>query len=321
MSTTFSEALDHGMVRAQVERLSLHTPKLTDLSAAQLEQIAQFVVAARLRDDLERLAAIARIDYEEELKTFLGSASRTGSWGTITAYAHSLARLDDWSYKRGIFVLELSPRQVDEYIYYLRNIGRSPASIRLDVAGASSFFSFLERRFEVIRNPFRGTRARPAVVPTRKLVIPTKVELEVVLGAADPVLRAAITCMSGRGFRVGALPSLCIDAGRFTAWSKGREIFGLMPELVTEAIATARLNPRRPFSYYPAKLLSRQVKHLCSKLSKAGKVRDAFSAHDLRHYFAVNEYETNRDIYRLKVLLCHSSISTTERYLQVVKML
>jgi len=72
---------------------------------------------------------------------FLLNASRTGSWSTIRAYVYGLCRLEDWTDRHGLEVLELTPRQADECIYSLRARDLAPASIRLDAAAASAFFS------------------------------------------------------------------------------------------------------------------------------------------------------------------------------------
>ena len=63
------------------------------------------------------------------------------------------------------------------------------------------------------------------------------------------------------------------------------------------------------------------VKLLVNRMAK--KLPFEFSAHKLRHNFATNycldQYEANGqiDIYRLKVLLGHSELKTTEMYLHI----
>ena len=302
-------------------RLAFDSPQLIDLTPAQLEHLAQVVVLANLRDELKRLADLSRIDCEAEMKTFLLTVSKTGSWRTIEAYIYGIAKLDEWAWRQGLVILELNARHADDYIYDLRARGDAPATIRLAVAGVSSFFSFLERRFEVVRNPFRGTKARPANIPRRELLIPTKPELDAMLDAAEPVLAAAMTCMSERGFRIGALPTLVIEGDRFHGRSKGKEIYGHMPGSVLEAFGLAKLNPRRPFGGMDSRRLSERIRLLAQRLAKLGRVRAAFSAHDLRHYFAVTEYQKTPDLYRLKGLLGHHSVSVTERYLRTIRIL
>ena len=55
------------------------------------------------------------------------------------------------------------------------------------------------------------------------------------------------------------------------------------------------------------------------RLHREGKINAAYSAHDFRHYFAVSEYEKDKDIYKLSKLLDHSGISVTENYLRSLK--
>jgi site-specific recombinase XerD len=42
----------------------------------------------------------------------------------------------------------------------------------------------------------------------------------------------------------------------------------------------------------------------------------AYSAHDLRHLYAVTEYRKDRDLYRVSKPLGHASIQVTEKYLR-----
>jgi integrase len=49
-------------------------------------------------------------------------------------------------------------------------------------------------------------------------------------------------------------------------------------------------------------------------------VNEIYLCHDLRHYYAKEEYEKTKDIYRLLRLLNHSSVTITiEGYLRSLK--
>jgi hypothetical protein len=78
--------------------------------------------------------------------------------------------------------------------------------VRLTVAACSSFFSFLECRFDEIRNPFRGSRAKPASTWT-EAVIPNAAELKILQaqGLSHP------RCSAGPGGREGCRAALCGD--------------------------------------------------------------------------------------------------------------
>jgi len=210
----------------------------------------------------------------------------------------------------------LKAKDADDFAYTLSAEGRSPSSVRLDLASASSFFTFLERRFEAIRNPFRGTKARPAPKDVKKAVYPSLDEAMTILDALAPDVRAATAVLIYRGLRVGALPSLTIRGGRFSGRSKGKDISGEMPTQAITAIRGAGLSLSRPFEGTTETKLADGIRRKTAILEAEGKINATYSAHDFRHLYAVTEYRKNKDIYRLSKLLGHASIQVTERYLR-----
>jgi hypothetical protein len=147
------------------------------------EQKAQAVQFAALLDTAQKMIVaktFSGIDYKAEKETFLNNAGHTQSKHTSIAYRAALGRLDVWAGRQKISPLEITPAQADDFIYSLRG-ERSASSVRLDVAACSSFFTWLERRHEGIKNPFRGTRARPAKKAVRDTVIPSALEVETIV--------------------------------------------------------------------------------------------------------------------------------------------
>jgi site-specific recombinase XerD len=297
-------------------RLAAEAPELADLQPDQLEAVARMVLGQRLARDLDRKTDLAGIDYEAEKATFLETAGKTRSRHTKAAYGLAVGRLEAFSEHRGIAVLAMTAKDADDFAYSLSATGRAPASVRLDLAACSSFFTFLERRAAAIRNPFRGTKARPAKKAVRTFAVPDAEELGVLLTALGPAPRAAAVVIARRGLRAGALPSLTIRAGRFTAQSKGKDISGTLPAEAFEALRTAGLDDRAPFAGTSATKIEDAIRKTCLKLAVEGKIRAAYSAHDLRHFYAVREYRKDRDLHRVSKLLGHASIQVTETYLK-----
>jgi hypothetical protein len=66
----------------------------------------------------------------------------------------------------------------------------------------------LERRYEGIENPFRGTKARRSREKVKELKVPTEKEVEAIISGLDKYERSAAGIMAYRGLRVGALPTL-----------------------------------------------------------------------------------------------------------------
>jgi len=282
------------------------------------EMKAQTVQFAALLDTAQKMILAANligINYEAEKQTFLDNAGHTKSVFTSNTYNYSLGRLEAWADRQKINLLELTPAQADDFIYYLRG-ERSSGSVRLDVAAASSFFTFLHRRHKAIDNPFRGTRARPPSEAPKKPEIPSTEEVEIMIRELSPDLAAAVAIMALRGLRAGILSCISITGDKFSGRSKGKEVSGALPAKVIEAIKAAKLPLRRPFAEVLTNTLEKRIARAIEKLHKAGKVQARYSAHDFRHSYAVTEYRKDKDIYRVSKLLGHASIQVTEIYLR-----
>lgn len=318
MKNTAIEARPAGAlaVRDMAARIAREAPELEALTPEQLEAVARAVVGQRLAEDLRERSDMARLDYATERETFLSHAGKNGSPNTRRAYAAALDRLDAYAAFKGQQVPAMKPRDADDFGYHLATEGRASASIRRDMAAASSFLSFLARRYDFISNPFRGTPARPEKRATKAASFPTDKELAKLLPTLPPDLRAAATVMAYRGLRVGALPSLSIRGDRFTARSKGKDITGELPAKTLEAIRAAGLDARRPFEDLSETVIADRFRRATRKLAAAGTIAAAYSAHDLRHAYAVREYRKDKDLLRVKGLLNHASVTVTELYLK-----
>jgi site-specific recombinase XerD len=322
-SRFFSEALVKGVkkkgaafVKTVACRIAEDSPRLADLGVEELQKLARVVVAESLKDDLRRAADLERVPYAAERERFLARASRTGSAHTQKAYGTALSKLESWCALEGVSPVGLTPALADNWIEAEKAQGRAPSSVRLAVAGASVFFTWLERRHPEVRNPFRGSRARPLNKPRRKLAVPSEAEIGELQAAADPVLRAAIATMNGAGLRVGGLPALTIYGERFTTTTKGKEQSGVLPGEARREIERAGLSLRLPFAGKTAQQIADRFRYLAKRLQGDGKIRERYSVHDLRHAFAVRRYQETRDVYAVEKALGHANIAVTERYLR-----
>jgi site-specific recombinase XerC len=144
-----------------------------------------------------------------------------------------------------------------------------------------------------------------------------------------PIERAIIETLSLRGLRIGALPTLELKGKKYHGKSKGKVLKesgkdGItLPVKSLAAIEAAGLDMKKPFAWETrqktainANALERRINNHMGKLYRVGKIRAAYSAHDFRHYFAVNEYEKTKDIYRVSTLLGHENIAITQTYLK-----
>jgi integrase len=243
-------------------------------------------------------------------------------WGRRTrrACAAALARLDLYAARRNLDPLALKPKDADDWTYALAaerlpdGQPRAAASVRRDMAAASSCFTWPERRHDAIRSPFRDTKARPAKAARRLATYPDAAEFETILDALAPEARVAVV-MSDRGLRVGGLPALDVLGSHFKTQSKGKDIPGTMPEEALAAIRSGGLN-LNPFAGLVVPALTMRIFRTTKKLAEAGKIAATYSPHDFRHFYSVAECRKDRDIYRVSKLLGHASIQVTEIYLR-----
>jgi site-specific recombinase XerD len=215
--------------------------------------------------------------------------------------------------------LDLTPKEADDFIYDRRASGASATMIRLDVAACSSFFTWMERRHEkAIRNPFRGTKARPSAKTEKPVLIPTTEEAEKISDRLTGEAWLAFQMAWLRGLRVGALPSLTITGQNFKARSNGKDISGeiLDPELIARIKSSGLEDLKEPFRNMTETQLADRIRKVTKKMKETGEIAAAYSIHDFRHLYAITEYRKDKDLYRVMGLLNHTSIQTTEIYLK-----
>jgi site-specific recombinase XerD len=304
---------DEGLVLSGLVSFLVHeTPSLESLPRDELKAIAKAVVFDGFKESLKNRVELEKINYTEKKDTFLSRASKR-SKATFKSYTTSLDTLEAWTARRGISVLEMKAKDADAFIDSLEG---SSSRVRLRVAACSSFFTFLDRETDGrVKNPFRGTKARPKK-QTKVPEVPTWEEIETIKSVVAPPIQAAITVMVEHGLRVGALPTLVIRAGRYSGYSKGKGISGEISPKVVSAIKEAGLDARTPWANLSEDAVRNAFKYASRKLYRAGTIEAPYSVHDLRHYFAITEYRKDKDIYRLKTLLGHASIQVTEIYLR-----
>ena len=313
---TGNQLTTNNKVEKMIFNISHNSPELKDLTEEQLEQLSRIVITQNLTNELSNLSKIDKINYKMERDIFLLQVSRSGSEHTQSSYYKSLRELEKYTKKNNINILLLTPGQVDDWIYSLKG---SPNSKNLVIAGVSSFFTYMERRYSVIKNPIRGTRARPVKKPVKEIEVPSEIELMTILNSLPELEKLAVYIMSYRGLRVGSLKNLKVWGNKYQSYSKGKSIYGEFPIEVIVNIKNSDMFNKTPFNTITTNALKLRIYRQTLKLYKEGKIMSPYSCHDFRHYFSVTEYEKDKDIYRLSKLLDHTNISITEGYLRSLK--
>jgi integrase/recombinase XerD len=205
----------------------------------------------------------------------------------------------------------------------------SNATVRRDLQALSSLLEFAE---------FNGWRqGNPAALVLKRtkerrdpIILPTEADYAYMRSRLTPTMEALMVAGRATGARIGELVGISrmdlnAKARTLTVIGKGNKRRTV--SISDEAVAVlsklpASLKTKRLFHFdgEEAKnasfIFSKATKASRLAAQKAGRDFTGFRFHDLRHWFAVEWLKAGRSIYDLKEHLGHTSVSTTEIYLQ-----
>lgn len=287
------------------------------ITEEQAELLIKQANYLNILDYMKEEQLIKQIDYETEKENFFKQCSKTKSNHTKRQYKNGLNKLEEYCRINNKNILFIKAREADDFITEVNSSELSNLSIRALVSSCSSFFSFLERRYPFIKNPFRGTKTRPPVKNKKRLEVPTKKEIELIIkDISDPLIKMAIIFIMECGVRVGALPKLEIRNNKYYSYSKGKEISWKVTDKTIRELKRYKLNMVHPFINKSSEVIRNVFYRSSKRLYEQGKIKASYSIHDIRHYFAVTLYKKTKDIELIRQALNHSSIAITGLYLR-----
>src|SRR6478672_3418224 len=260
---------------------------------------------------------------------------------TLEAYGRDLQRLVEYATTKGaLSPVDVTSRMLREFIYHLKDIGLSPASIRRGISAVRTYFKFLLADGVVARDPSERLET-----PKRWRTLPdvlTAEEIERLLAAPtldDPLVfrdRAMLELAYGAGLRVSewitlGVRDLILEEKLVRVFGKGsKERLVPIGRSAIGAVATyiRELRPRLEASGKGGKgilflnsrgePLSRMGawKILRRYVDRSG-IEKAVSPHTLRHSFATHLLEGGADLRAVQEMLGHADISTTQIYTHV----
>jgi integrase/recombinase XerD len=267
------------------------------------------------------------------------SLEKGSSMRTREAYRRDIERLITYAAMRGSAnPAALTGKLLRDFIYHLKDLGLSPASIRRNVSAARTYFRFLLGEGVLVHDPSERLET-----PKRWRSLPdvlTVADVERLLAAPsldEPMAfrdRALLELAYGAGLRVSEWISLpirdvALEEGVVRVFGKGNKE-RLVPigrrAIGAVAIYLRELRPKlergggkgilflntrgTPLSRMGAwKILRHHVK-------TAGLTKHV-TPHTLRHSFATHLLEGGADLRAVQEMLGHADISTTQIYTHV----
>lgn len=278
------------------------------------------------------------MDYLQGYEDYL-TTEKKASDNTLSSYLRDVRQFSDYCDREDLTLTSVSTGDVERYIKYLANRGKSVSTVTRAVASLKSFYGYLLRGGCVSSNPARSVA--PAKVERKLPQILSSKEVELFLdqpectdakGYRD---HAMLELLYATGIRVSELIDLNLDnlnlsGGFLRCESKGKEriiplypaavkalgdyIRDVRPQLVDDPEEQAL------FVNMNGKRMSRQgfwkiIKHY---QEKAG-IKKEITPHTLRHSFAAHLLENGADLRSIQEMLGHADISSTQIYAQLVK--
>jgi integrase/recombinase XerD len=282
----------------------------------------------------QRLRAFLVERFGEFLALERGSSPRTQE-----AYARDVQRFVEFAIVKGTTSpIGVTPRLLRDFVYQLKDLGLSPASIRRNVSAVRGYFRFLIGDGHVVRDP-----SERLDTPKRWRTLPevlTVAEVQKLLAAPtmdDPLYfrdRAMLEVAYGAGLRVSewigiGVKDALLDEGLVRVFGKGSKE-RLVPigrsAIGSLAIYIRELRPRLErgggkgtlFLHARGSPLSRMGawKILQKYVKRAGITKRVYP-HALRHSFATHLLEGGADLRAVQEMLGHADISTTQIYTHV----
>jgi integrase/recombinase XerD len=258
---------------------------------------------------------------------------------TIEAYQRDLARFAEYAEAKGVAApVDITAKLMREYVYHLKDLGLSPASIRRNVSAIRTYFRFLTGDGIVVRDPSERLET-----PKRWRSLPEVLTIEEVQRLlAAPTLddnlvfrdRALLELAYGAGLRVSewitlGVRDLLLEEGLVRVFGKGskerlvpigRSAIGALAIYIREQRPRLEKGEGKGILFLNArgKPLSRMGawKILRGHVERAGITKHV-SPHTLRHSFATHLLEGGADLRAVQEMLGHVDIATTQIYTHV----
>jgi integrase/recombinase XerD len=290
------------------------------------------MTVARVQDQIERHFRL------EGFRDFLALESGHSA-NTVEAYLRDLRKLGEFAATRGVRdPARLTRAQLRDFVFLLKDLGLSAASIRRAVSAIRTYYGFLAGEGWVQDDPSdRLESPRRGRTLPQTLSVP---EIEALLGApsVDQPLawrdRALLELAYGAGLRVSELCGLTLTdllltenlvrvfgkGGKERLVPIGRSVIGAVsvylhtvrPELDRgKSKGRLLLNARgQPLSRVGAWGIVKRA------TQRAG-IKKRVTPHTLRHSFATHLLEGGADLRAVQEMLGHADLSTTQIYTHV----
>jgi integrase/recombinase XerD len=261
------------------------------------------------------------------------------STNTVEAYLRDLRRLGEFAVSKGIrHPGKLTRPMLRDFVFLLKDLGLSPASIRRAVSAIRTYYGFLVGEAKVSDDPSDRLES-----PRRGRVLPVTLsvsEVEALLGSpqVDQPLawrdRSLLELAYGAGLRVSELCTLALTdlllsenlvrvfgkGGKERVVPIGRSVIGAVSvylHTMRPALDHGKSRGRVLLNARGQPLSRVGAWGIVKRAAKRAGITKRVTPHTLRHSFATHLLEGGADLRAVQEMLGHADLSTTQIYTHV----
>jgi len=284
------------------------------------------------------VGAINNPNFEEKRNKFIGDLRSKGrSEATVIAYAKDIEQLLNFFSKEGCATIQdTSIEDLEKYKQYLQDNNYTPKSISRKINSTRTFYRYLMDNAIISDNPSEKL-AHPKF-ETKPPRVLTEMEYRALrdVSRIDVRLYSIVEVLLQTGIRIGELAALALEDIRKSKDGKidylyikaaGSHPFRKVPLNKSAKKAIDEYLEVRPETeddtLFVTKngrpLLVRNIRTAIDKAFERGGIKNA-KVNDLRNTFIAHHLANGVSLVTVSKLVGHKRLSTTEKYLNLVKM-
>ncbi len=271
---------------------------------------------------------IALGDAHQKFLDFLKSHKRASA--TIVAYGKDIAQLVDFLAAKAVReTSDVKKQDLDDFLNKLGREGYTPKSVSRKINSMKTFFRFLKDEGYLMENP-SGSITHPKFT-TKPPRILTKQEYRALRDACrgDIRMSAVVEVLLQTGIRIGELANLKTNDIKDSTLivtpmenRSGREIpLNKAAKSAVEKYLTIRPSAKETSLFITKTghcLLIRNIRTAIDRYFRLADIKSA-KVNDLRHTFVAHHLLTGTPVTVVAKLAGHKRLSTTEKYLDLIK--
>ncbi|MCF0137469.1 MAG: site-specific tyrosine recombinase XerD [Oscillospiraceae bacterium] len=265
---------------------------------------------------------------------------KKASQNTLSSYLRDIRQLSDYLTTHSDANLDsVAEEDLADYIAWLKNNGKSVATVSRAIASLKSFYGVLVNEGYADSNPAsklvpdKNTQKLPQILTSKEVEL--LLEQPSCTDAKGYRDRAMLELLYATGIRVSELISLEItdvntSAGVVRCRSKDKERFIPLHQTAVKALSeyiefirpqmVALPTETALFVNVNGEKMSRQgFWKIIKAYQQKAHIDKPITPHTLRHSFAAHLLENGADIHAIQEMLGHADISSTQIYSQLVK--